>query len=180
MMKRLACALPILAALLSAGCSKVVSLQPLYTEGEAAPDVGLEGRWAEVDGKSLCSVARTDDGLVLTYLSDGDPAARYRIRPVRIGESTFLDLTAENVPDLAISGHWFARVERSGNELLVSPIQAEWVESQCTAGRLKCVKTSRSGARGDDLILTSPTPELRKVLLAPEAFGDTGRFRKPE
>ena len=176
-MKRLAFAVPILAGLFSAGCSKVVSIHPLYAE-DPAPEMGLEGRWVEDDGKSLCSVTRSDGQLLLTFVSDGDPATRYRVRPVRIEESTFLDLTAESVPDLAISGHWFARVEQRGSELVVSPIQGEWVKSQCKAGRLTCVETESRGGHGDDLIITSPTADLRKVLLAPEAFGDTGVFRK--
>jgi hypothetical protein len=176
-MNRWAFVLATIAALLSMGCTKVVSLQPLYVADDPIPDIDLVGRWAEVEGKSLCAITQTDGGFLLSYLPDNGPAARYRIRPVAVGNSMFLDLTSEDVPDLAVPGHWLAKVERSGGDLLVWPLESEWVENQCTAGHLTCVKVGQS-RDGEDLVMTSPPSVLQRALLSPQAFGDPGRFRK--
>ncbi len=168
-----------LGALFSAGCAKVVSLQPLYSADDPAPTADLVGRWAEVDGKSICIITAAEDGLVVSYLPDeGSQPSGYRGRLVAAGNTMFLDLSpAEDLPDFAIAGHWPLKLEHQGNELVAWVLDDDWVENQCGAGRLACVTVKRP--KGDDaIVITSPPAVLQKVLLDPAAFRDPGRFRK--
>jgi hypothetical protein len=174
----------LLACAALAGC--VPSLHPLYTEQDGAFEPDLLGSWDDEEGRPAFEFARAGPGYDALYRAGQEPA-RFEGRLVRLGERTFLDLFPQmehsGMNDLLaahlVAAHVFFRVEVSSAELKLSALDPVW-----TAELLeKDPGALRHETRGDLVLLTAPTPELRAFVEKhggdEAAFPGPGVFRRP-
>lgn len=170
---RLATALAVTAgSILMAGCGPVLSIHPLYTQANLVSDLPLEGSWAQQDNRQLWQVHKSGDGyeVIATEASDAASVQKFDVHLLRLNEFHFLDIASQSPPDLAISGHLFAKIWMAGPDLRVALIDSDWMAQMMEAG---VAPQAVTGPR-KQIILTAPTSELQKFVslyaLEPKAF----------
>ncbi len=161
--------------LLMTGCV-TLSVYPLYTPKDLVGDLALEGKWTDPDGKEIWDFRKAGDMWLVTELTRKDGEV-IELRLVKLGERTFLDVTANNAPSLAVAGHIFGKIRLNGNELEIQLMGASWLEKAAREAGLPQVALPDK-----DVLVTAPTADLQKFVLAhaddPEAFEAPGTLHR--
>jgi hypothetical protein len=161
----LACTLPM------AGCL-TLSLYPLYTAKDVVADLPLEGKWADAEAKDVWDIRRGGDVYIATDPSNKNDEP-IEMRVVRLGEQSFLDLTSNNAPSLAIAAHLFGRIRMTGDQMQIQVISDAWLEKKARETGLPLLELPDK-----DVLLTAPTADLQRFIL--RYAGDPDAFEKPE
>jgi hypothetical protein len=156
------------------GCGPVLSVHPLYTQESLAGDLPLEGTWSEndPDSRQLWQVRKAGDGYDVACIDTAKTPEmqNFRVHLLRLNQYRFLDIAPASAPDLAISGHLFAKVWMEGGELRVALLNSDWLKQMIETGR------APQAAIGEDrqILLTAPTSRLQQFVLLyaaePEAY----------
>ena len=168
-----------------AGCV-VATVEPVIPESEATFEPGLLGTWRETPGSDLVEVVRSgSDGYSLRYVS-GERAYGYRARAGRLGDRRVLEVwptPAEGESPAIDEGRFIP-----GRQLLALDLQADRAETAfleldtLRAAWLRGEVRIPHLARGDDVLLTGSTDELRSALreyvTRPGVFGGRTVWRR--
>ncbi len=157
-----------LAGVLVAGCIPVPSLYPA-AEGRGVEVAGIEGEWWDPgDPSGALQFERDSTGAYALAMPRTDlPDMRIDVTFFRLGERLFADLHVdpESMPGgdarpLLLPMHLFARVQLEADTLKLGLLDDAWVESAAKRHRIKV----RFEKPGGELVLTEPTPGLRRML----------------
>jgi hypothetical protein len=156
--------------LLLSGCL-TPSLHPLYTDTDVLSDPGLVGSWAEDDDdddESWTFELLEENAYRLTITEDGESAI-LEAHLLQLGEHLFLDLYPEEMEFASdwyelhlLPVHTFYWVSLQGDLLELAVMDSEWLQDRSDAGELGI----RHERRDDTVILTAPTADLQKFILA--------------
>jgi hypothetical protein len=160
-------------AVLMTGCT-VRSLYPLYTEKDVVFDPGLLGTWAEHDNtKDNWIFQKSDENTYRMIPSDGKTILEGRL--VKLGGSSFLDVTPKDVDDgFTIPAHVFVKIQVSGDSMWTALLDPDGVAKAANSKTLGLSHT----LIGDKVVLTAPAKELQEFLV--KHAGDEGVFGKLE
>jgi len=168
----------VLATLLFQGCW-VYSAYPLAeTEADQVFDRNLLATWAQEEGCTLAiSRVGEDRNYHVFYaapreqksggcLLDEGQSASFLGSLVELNGVRFLDLYPADREDThhSMALHSFYKIAVSGRTLTIMPVNRDWLKEQMDSGLLPIAARLRTGGEGDDLVLTSPTRELRSYL----------------
>lgn len=161
-------------AALMCGCS-TPSLHPVYSKDKEVFEPGIIGTWAQTDAKTTYSVTRVGDGYhMLVKNNDPKDPQQWEIslKLVRLGEHMFADFAAveeerdrheEHWGALFIATHMFAKVRIEGDSLKVWTLDRDWLKGAAKDGSVKLGLATLSD---NEVLITSPTPELQAFLQA--------------
>lgn len=172
---------------LLSGCV-VQSLTPFYAEGAVADLPGLEGRWRLVmdAGEAVTRPSSRPwiigDHTVSTF-EDGVGSV-LRVVYFRIGETTFVDITAHTPAAGQVNRWWVfhvvpvhsvCKLVRRGDRLILYPLDPDWLDR--LPGGLPRIRPMQ----GEDLTVYYPSPARWMRLLAEHrqdarAFPAEGRY----
>ena len=115
-----------------AGCGDLLSVHPLAAKG--VMDGTLTGEWicAEKDCKGSVLVRPEEGYYDIIWIpgeADGEPL-RLQGRMVKIGTRMVLDLVTAKRADLAIPGHFFMLLEKSGAGVKFHWLDSDWLRKQ--------------------------------------------------
>jgi hypothetical protein len=167
-MKRMAAILAAGAAVVLAGCTPVLSVNPIYTDDIPVVQPGLAGVWEEDDGTDLWVVRESGGGgytLAIVSSKDDKPAGEtYSVRLVRLGGLLFADaIENRGNSGTAIAGHLLASVALEGDKLRVAVPDAEWLEKDRPDFPLPAHSAQDGSKR--PLVFTAPAAEILAFLL---------------
>ncbi len=164
---------PILGAILAAGCI-VQSLNPFYTEGAEVELPAILGRWSPAeDGKAEEGRKpwRFEARQVVTYDDDG-LGATLDVTYFKVGEHTFVDSSPDEAHDDQDTSEWWnvhllathslCRVTLRGDRLQLRPLDYEWLRD---AVREKKAALPHVEMRGRERIVFTATPEEWEIFL---------------
>ncbi len=156
----------VLAVVWMTGCSSVVTLNPVYSgDREVVQDLPIEGVWA--DGDDNWEIRREGNGYTVTQENE-----HFKAHMTAIGGDRYLDIEPVDAPALTVAVHMIVKVRMEQDNLCVAIMDSEWLRDQ-----LKTIFPMHSVQRGDGLLLTAETAELRRMVERygsdPRAFGDT-------
>ena len=114
------------------GCGDLLSVHPLASTG--VMDGSLPGEWlcAEKDCKGSVLVRAEEGYYDIIWIpgeADGEPL-RLQGRLVKIGSRFVMDLVTAKRADLAIPGHFFMLLEKSGEGLKFHWLDSDWLRKQ--------------------------------------------------
>ncbi len=161
----------VLAVIWMTGCASVVSLNPLYSgDREIVQDLPIEGAWA--DGDETWNVHRAGNGYAITTKDE-----RFKAHMTAIGGDRYLDIEPVDAPALTVPVHMFVKVWMEQDNLCVAIMDSDWLRDQ-----LKTISPIQTVQRGDGILLTAETAELRRMVERyggdPRSFGDTERMKR--
>ena len=163
------------------------SLHPLYTAGDAVFEPGLVGVWAAAD-EGVVALVKESGGksYEITYLENGSKKAspaQYVGRLVRLGDSLFLDLEAEEGAleragsDGVLATHLIFRIRLQEDVLQVEMVDDELLK-ETDGSRLRHEKLPERYLT----LLTASPQEIRAWLAEhaqnPELYSDTLELRR--
>lgn len=179
------------------GCI-VQSLHPLCTEEQLVFEPGLVGVWEQGgEGGTALTFERGEGKMYRLTWEERGETARLVARLVKLGGTTYLDLTAESFDEAGdqlvdlplvtalhlVPVHSFWRIQLEGDELGMAMLNVEWLCEQIKEG--KVVIEHEPVEDEEDvivLLLTAETEDLQKLLVDhgddPDAFLDPGRFER--
>ncbi len=161
------------AVLLLTGCGDLLSLHPLYTDGDRAFDAKLEGRWETEDDFLL--VNRAGDSYEVTLQSKQNPSehSKYEVRLVDIKGIRFADI----LPMDAI-GHMFVKMSVTESQLRIAFFDSKWLRQRVPHEEVSAAKNNKQA------VITARTPQLRKLIekyaSEPRAYDEEIVFRRPK
>jgi hypothetical protein len=171
----LALAVTIPLALVS--CEDVGSMNPLATSADTLCDSSLRGSWvsafAAPDSVYFEKLVLGPGTSPSWVVRNGHARMEYAVRMVQLGQRWFLDSRIESMdnPDLsaipdsfmqeARKAHFIYRLDLVSDTLDLREFQATFVDDYETAhpGELSVMDST-----SDDILLTNPTPELRRFV----------------
>jgi hypothetical protein len=137
-MRALLFALAMVFMLLLAGCTDLLSVNPLATAETAVFDAGLTGEWSCADqdpsGVALIragSAEKRDYDIV--WLPDEGEALRLKGQLVKVGDRLVFDLIAVKETSLAVPAHFFMLVEKTEDGVKFHWLDSEWLQSRVTS-----------------------------------------------
>jgi hypothetical protein len=164
--------LAVLASVLPMTGCLTLSVFPLYTDKDLVTDLPLEGKWMDPESKDTWEITRHGGDTYTAVDPTKKDSEPVEMRLVRLGERRFLDLTAANVPSLAIEGHMFGKIWMTGDELHIQLMGNAWLEKKARESGLGVLD-----APDKDVLLTAPTADLQKLVL--RYADDEEAFEKP-
>jgi len=159
-----------------AGCGDLLSVHPLAAKG--VMDGTLTGEWicAEKDCKGSVLVRPEEGYYDIIWIpgeADGEPL-RLQGRMVKIGTRMVLDLVTAKRADLAIPGHFFMLLEKSGAGVKFHWLDSDWLRKQA-AGTTNLMVDSQPILTGDSATLQA---FLLRFGLDPKATAGSMAFRR--
>ena len=147
------------AMLTLSGCFDMPSVYPLYTDQTAVAEPQLVGAWQTKDGKEQMFVKLTGDREYrLTYLDDKGEASLWKLRVVKLGETSVADMLS--VKDgAAIPAHHFLALSFDGAALKVWFLDSSLLREKAGKEGLAYVRGKK-----DEVVLTAPTAALTAFL----------------
>jgi hypothetical protein len=130
-MKKLILLMPA-AVLLMTGCGSMVSISPLYSDGNAIQEPGLVGTWQAGDGDDILVIRPADNKayqVLYTSMKDASPTMLFQVRLVELQGVRFADVM-RNTAGWTIPGHCFAKVALAGDTLKFSFLDSDWLKEQ--------------------------------------------------
>jgi hypothetical protein len=134
------------------------SVYPLYTDQTAIGEPRLVGAWQTNDGKDQMFVNLTGDREYrLAYINDKGEASLYKLRVVKLGETSVADVIAVKADGIPV--HHFLALSFDGAALKV------WFLDSSPL-REKAVKEGLAYVHGkkDEVVLTAPPASLAAFL----------------
>jgi hypothetical protein len=117
-----------LAALLNAGCTELVSLNPFVTEQEAVADRALTGVWTTND--HTIAIQLNGSTYTITYLEKGPQALKFEGRLIVVGDVKLLDLIETSDDPFVMPVHMLVRAWPEGNSLKWTFVDSDWMKEQ--------------------------------------------------
>lgn len=159
-----------------AGCGDLLSVHPLAATG--VMDGTLTGEWicAEKDCKGSVLVRPEEGYYDIIWIpgeADGEPL-RLQGRMVKIGTRHVLDLVTAKRADLAIPGHFFMLLERSGEGVKFHWLDSDWLRKQAL-GTPHLMVDNKPILTGDSATLQA---FLLRFGLDPKATAGSMAFRR--
>ena len=159
-----------------AGCGDLLSVHPLATTG--VMDGTLTGEWicAEKDCKGSVLVRPEEGYYDIIWIpgeADGEPL-RLQGRMVKIGTRQVLDLVTAKRADLAIPGHFFMLLEKSGEGVKFHWLDSDWLRKQAV-GTSHLMVDNKPILTGDSATLQA---FLLRFGLDPKATAGSMAFRR--
>jgi hypothetical protein len=166
-----------------AGC--VLSLHPLFSDGESTFEPALDGIWQAPEGKGTFTLRWFPDGklysleTVLTNQSKGE----FNAVLGTVGKHRFLEIAPRRPGNIHAKsfygGHFiqafsFWKVTLETNSLTLTPLNYQWVEAMDKAKKLDIKHEQQEGGF---IILTASTEELKAFVL--KYADDTSAFSEP-
>jgi len=162
------------APVLLAGCGRVLSVNPLYTDATSAMEPALAGVWEQDDGSGILVVRDTDKNtysVVIVPTEQGSDVQAFDVRLVRIGGLLFADCIERR--DADIPGHMLALVTLAEDKLQVALPDEDWLKSEKPD-----FPVPAHNFNDKTLILTAPTVEVERFMVRCAAtsscFGQPG------
>jgi len=161
-----------------AGC--VLSLQPLYGDRDLVFEPALLGTWKPADDPVSWQCTQSGERAYrIVYTDEKGRRGEFSAHLMAIDGKRFLDLFPLPPPeplnsfytDHWIAGHTFARVVTVGKTLELAVLDQEWLKRFLR----EAPRAIRHEVVGDDIVLTAPTKELQRFLLA--HLDTAGAFR---
>jgi hypothetical protein len=120
------------AALITTGCSDVLSLNPAVAPADAVTDPALAGLWMDEDGGDLCTISQqADNTYQVVYRPNGDSAAmKFQGLLLRAGQVEILDLVPKDGAPFQIPAHFFVRVWAGSKTLQWAILDSDWFQLQ--------------------------------------------------
>ncbi len=159
-----------------AGCGDLLSVHPLAATG--VMDGTLTGEWicAEKDCKGSVLVRPEEGYYDIIWIpgeADGEPM-RLQGRMVKIGTRQVLDLVTAKRADLAIPGHFFMLLEKSGEGVKFHWLDSDWLRKQAV-GTSHLMVDNKPILTGDSATLQA---FLLRFGLDPKATAGSMAFRR--
>lgn len=154
------------ALLLSSGCL-VLSLQPAYDDDSLAWDPALIGAWRDPDDNASLQIDAAEwRSYRLHYehpSEKGDVTGLLTI----IADEHYLDVMparGEDRGSFLLPAHAVLKVERAGDELVLTPLSYDWFADRLRAGRSPGGALSAIFDQKQNALIVSPTARLRAWL----------------
>jgi len=169
-------------ALLLQGCF-VLSLHPLYTDGDTVSESQLLGRWLESpdspDSSGAWVFEPTDEenAYLLKLIKNDSTEGEFQVHLVKLGGNLFMDLFPKEPEHLneyfvshVIPAHSFWRVELEGDTLKLGSLDFDWLKDAMGSGKVDIKHESLENI----MLLTAQPSDLQKLLAehGDEAFKD--------
>ena len=156
-----------------AGCSNMVSLNPIVTQKEAGSDAALVGVWQ--DGDETYVIRQAGNAYAITYLDKSSPAMKFEAWLMNAGGVELLDLVSKNGDAFQIPAHTPVRIWTEGDTLRIAFLDSEWLRHQA-------MRQLAAQTLDDRLVITAPGEAVRDFLLAygtdARAHGEPGVLRR--
>jgi len=170
-MKPLALSLVFAGALMLAGCSTLVSLNPFVTDGQAVMDRALLGTWTNAEGTDTYSISQDGAGYDIRYSSGSSDAYEFKARLMVAGDVKLLDLVSANEDAFQLAIHTPVRVWTEGSTLRVAFLESDWLKEQAR-DQVSTVPTDYR------TLITAPSEAVRDFFV--KTADDPQAFDEPE
>lgn len=165
--------LTLAAAVITPGCSTLLSLYPFVTKQEAVFDPALVGVWATADLKDLFVIRNAGDASYEIQYESG----KYPARLFRAGDAQFLDVTSKDSCAFCVAAHGIVRIWLAENTLRWAFVESDWIKSRIAEQQLPTHK-----AEEKTVVLTAPGAVVRNLLAADgrdnRAFSEVTELRR--
>jgi len=158
-------------ALVLAGCSTLISLNPIITEQQATFDPALLGAWNATEGDGIFVIKQDGAGYGIVYTEGKSVATKFDARMMRVGSAEILDLVIDDDDPFRIPAHLLARVWPGSSTLRWAFLDSDWLKEQAA-------KQLPSQKDGDRTLLTAPGPAVQAFLMLRGA--DERAYSKPQ
>ncbi|MBI5085579.1 MAG: hypothetical protein HZB13_13385 [Acidobacteria bacterium] len=176
--------LTLIGMLLLSGCGDLLSVHPLATAETAVFDAGLIGEWACSDkdckGTALiraASVEKKEYDIVWIPGDADDETLRLKGKLVKVGDRVVFDLVTTRKQELAVAGHFFMLVEKTGDG-----VKFYWLDSEWLRNRVVWQNALAHTMVGDKPVITAGSAEINAFLakfgLDGKAVSDSLGFRR--
>jgi hypothetical protein len=166
--------LPVLAlsaaTLFLAGCSDVLSTEPLAIDDDTVFDAGSVGTWFDQDDTVITvTSAQPPVYEILTIGTNEGDKHQLRGRLVQFGEQRILDVTDVNPGIYSIQGHVWIYVQKKGKGIQIQYLHSKWFQEKVRQSGLAFFLADKHP------VITAPTAKLREFVgkygVQPEARG---------
>lgn len=155
-------------AVLTTGCSRLVSLNPAVTDTDSSMDPALVGTWTCDD--TIVTVKAAGTAYEVTYVEKSDDKTtvnHFDARLLQVQGAEILDLVSKEDDPFQVPVHVFMRVWPEGTSLRVAFLDSAWLRGQ--AARQLAAQDMQ-----DRTLITAPTEKVRDFLL--QYGADEGSF----
>jgi hypothetical protein len=166
--------LPVLAlsaaTLFLAGCSDVLSTEPLAIDDDTVFDAGLVGTWFDQDDTviKVTSAQPPVYEILVIGTNEGDKH-HLRGRLVQFGEQRILDVTDADAGLYSIQGHVWIYLQKKGKGIQIQYLDSKWFQEKVRQSGLPFFLADKHP------VVTAPTAKLREFVgkygVQPEARG---------
>ena len=150
------------------------SVSPFVSGTDVAYDPKLVGTWVDEDGEESAVIVREGNGYDIAYTEDPGKIGRFHGVLGRLGSRMVLDVVPKDLPvdkgglyrDLLMPTHGIIVIDAiDNNSLTMRALDSEEI-AKLLAARPSLVAhvLVGFGAREDGIVLTAPTPDVRKFL----------------
>jgi hypothetical protein len=155
---------PILAALLLSSACLVLSLEPSYDDDSLGWDPDLIGVWQDADDNASIKIEAAEWRLYRVHYEH--PSEKGDVTGVLtiVGDEHFLDLMPARGQDrgsFLLPAHLIVRVDRAGDELVLTPLSYDWFVERLRAGRTPGAGLSAVFDQKQNALIVSATARLR-------------------
>ncbi len=139
------------------GCFDLPSLNPLCDATTTVTEPALAGLWQASDGSDILAVRMKGNVYEITYTTNDLEVERFTGHLTEIGGVKVMDLQREKS---WMAEHHFMRVQVSGDQLMTSYLDSEWLRQLIRADSKPAHVTYDDGKR---MLLTASTKEMREA-----------------
>lgn len=153
------------AALLSAGCSSLLSLHPIAAADQAVSAPSLAGTWTDEKGKDIYVVRESAPGVYEIRCDE----VKLEAVSFTIAGARYLDIRPTNEYPFQVPGHALVRFWLDGNTLRWAFVDSDWIKARLAEKKLAAVTVDKT------VVLTEPPAGLLALLAsdgAPESAYD--------
>jgi hypothetical protein len=149
----------VVAMLTLSGCFDMPSVYPLYTDQSAVAEPRLVGAWQTKDGKDQMFIKLAGDREYrLTYVNDKGEASLWKLRVIKLGETSVADMMMIK-DDVDIPAHHFIALAFDGAGLKTWFLDSSPLREKAGKEGLAYVRGKK-----DEVVLTAPTESLAAFL----------------
>jgi hypothetical protein len=162
--------------------SCIPSQYPLYIEQDVRFDPAVLGAWIDEESGETWEITRAGDKKYKIVQTERDgKTSEYSAHLFLMGNQTFFNLTPKKSFDFQpgiddphlLTPHFFIRLSRDGTAFRASTLNPDWLRVFLE----KNPASVRYQKINEEIMLTAPTSELRKFVLA--HLETPGAFTKP-
>jgi len=141
------------------GCFEMPSVYPLYTDQTAVAEPRIVGAWQTKDGKEQMFVKLTGGSEYrLTYINDKGDALLWKVRVIKLGDTSVADVVAVK-DDAGIPAHHFLALSFDDAALKVWFLDSSPLREKAGKEGLAYVRD-----KNDEVVLTAPPASLTAFL----------------
>jgi hypothetical protein len=142
------------------GCFDMPSVYPLYTDQTAVAEPRIVGAWQTKDSKEQMFVKLTGESEYrLTYIDDRGDASLWKVRVIKLGDTSVADMMTVKDNDAGIPAHHFLALSFDGAALKVWFLDSSPLREKAGKEGLAYVRGKK-----DEVVLTAPTASLTALL----------------